>query len=81
MKAFNIVRYESKIFLEYNLKLKTRIAQVVEHRTRNPEVRIPVLVQIFLLRSYIAILYIKILISLDISFIYRYVNSWENKKY
>ena len=32
--------------------MRTRIAQVVERRARNPEVRIPVLVQIFPLRSY-----------------------------
>ena len=31
--------------------MRTRIAQVAERRARNPEVRIPVLVQIFLLRS------------------------------
>ena len=32
--------------------MKTSIAQVAERRARNPEVRIPVLVQVFLLRSY-----------------------------
>ena len=32
--------------------MRTRIAQVAERRARNPEVRIPVLVQVFLLGSY-----------------------------
>ena len=31
--------------------MRTRIAQVIERRARDPEVRIPVQVQIFLLRS------------------------------